>query len=228
MQCYWSISAWKYLEQYSLALSWAWSRASSHAASEDFGFNFLSRYDLSDSFSLCWAPHHLLRDFNTSSHSVPSNLKFLEYFDLLQQLPIPPRLQQVTQRSGTSCPLTVHRTEGISEGGTLLPSLGTTLPASRCRPLLDSYTHTLPDLLSSLLHPNTESIWFCNCYVLVSVRTPSFCMTSFNIQSADEAERAGRGGSALRTGFISKTVVVKEILSKWLSGSQQQEKHRLA
>jgi len=53
-------------------------------------------------------------------------------------------------------------------------------------------------------------------------------MTAFTIRTAHGGARAGRRGSGLKTGFSSRTVVVKEILSKWLSGNLQQEKYQLA
>lgn len=154
MQRYCSISEWKYLAQNDLALSWAWSRVSSHVPLEDFGFNFLHRYDLLDPFSLCYKALNLLRDCSTSNHSVQPNGWFLEFFHLIQDLQIPPRPQQVTQKSWY--PLFTDSTQEQEYSREELCSVGSLFPPPRRRPSPDSYTQNT--LSCSFFCPNIQCL----------------------------------------------------------------------
>lgn len=158
MHCYCSTSEWKHLVQNDLALSWAWSRVSSHAASEHFGFNFPHRHDLLDPLSLCCTALHLLRDSSTCNHPVLPNVEFLQFLHLIQELQIPPRQQRVTEKSW--CPLLTASTQASGCSGEELCSVASLFPSPRCRPSLASYTQTLGFLYTNnTISAQIFSVW---------------------------------------------------------------------
>lgn len=84
-----------------------------------------------------------------------------------------------------------------------------------------------------LIHKHSELFLFLPKYLVFDsscnalLQVPSFCRTSFTIQAADGTGRAGDADQDW-AGIISKAALVEELLSKQLSGRQQQEKYQLA
>lgn len=212
MHCYCSTSERKHLVQNDLALSWAWSRVSSHAASEHFGFNFPHRHDLLDPLSLCCTALHLLRDSSTCNHPVLPNVEFLQFLHLIKSCRFLQDNRELLRNPGAPCSLPALKHRAVLERNSalwlpcfLLQGAGPLLLLTHKHS--DSYTQTTQFLPKYLVFDS-------NCYVLLQVL--SFCMTSFTIHALIEQEWLGEADQDW-TGLISKAVLVKELLSKQLS-----------